>query len=230
MALTAISMIGGCAADADSRPPEEWLSLAYSGLAAMDQYHFAGSVSMGLDEAVMSKPQMFEGKVVDHEQLTIQSDEQTPVNWNPVDVLSKLSEANAGVSIIDEGVTETEAGPTKTLTIRVGEAPTITTKRWEGMLRQQFQEVAGSDIGKANASSNWKQIVEQSRKELDEMLSQLQATSQYEIVIDKQRLLPLKMEENTSFSYSRGGKPVKESRHTTVRFQKFEGAAGDSVQ
>src|SRR5690606_21599436 len=93
--LLAMLTLGGCAADADSRTPEEWLSLAYSGLAAMDQYHFTGSVSMGMDEAVMSRPQMFEGKVVAHEQLTIQSDEQTPISWNPVDVLSKLSEANA---------------------------------------------------------------------------------------------------------------------------------------
>ncbi|MDF2837724.1 MAG: hypothetical protein K0Q63_3364, partial [Paenibacillus sp.] len=145
LALAAFAIIGGCAADADSRQPEEWLSMAYSGLAAMDQYHFTGSVSMGLDEAVMSRPQMFEGKVVDHKQLTIQSDQsdaQTPINWNPVDVLSKLSEANAGVTIIDEGITETESGQSQTLTIQVVEDPGITTKRWEGMLRQQFQEVA----------------------------------------------------------------------------------------
>lgn len=230
MLLLTTLALGGCAADADSRSPEEWLSLAYSGLAAMDQYHFTGSVSMGMDEAVMSRPQMFEGKVVDHEQLTIQSDEQMPISWNPVDVLSKLSEANSGIAIVDEGITETEAGPTRTLTLLVEEQPEITTKRWEGMLRQQFQEVAGSDIGKSNASAEWNQIVDQSRVELDEMLSELLASSQYQVVIDKQRLLPLKMEEHTRFTYKRGGHSREESRQTTVRFQKFEGSAGNSVQ
>lgn len=228
--LLAMLTLGGCAADADSRSPEEWLSLAYSGLAAMDQYHFTGSVSMGMDEAVMSRPQMFEGKVVDHEQLTIQSDEQSPISWNPVDMLSKLSEANAGIDIIEEGITETEAGPSRTLTIQVTEEPEITTKRWDGMLREQFQEVAGSNIGKSNVSADWNQIVNQSRSELDEMLSELHASSRYQIVIDKQRLLPLKMEEHTRFEYKRGGNSIKESRQTTVRFQKFEGSAGDSVQ
>lgn len=220
----------GCAADADGRTPEEWLSLTYSGLAAMDQYHFTGSIRMGLDEGIKFKPQMFEGKVVGHQQLTIQSDEQNPVSWNPVDVLEKLNESNAGVKVIHEGVTETESGPAKTLTLQVVEKPEVTRQRWDGLLRQQFKDVAGGNIEAANVSADWKSIVLQSQKELEEMLSKLQATSRYEIVIDKQRMLPLKMEELTSFAYQRKGIPVKESRHTSVRFQRFEGSASESVQ
>ncbi|MHA6484619.1 hypothetical protein ACX1C1_22245 [Paenibacillus sp. strain BS8-2] len=228
-ALVAMFGVAGCAADADSRTPEEWLSMAYSGLAAMDQYHFTGSVSMGMDEAVMSKPQMFEGKVMNHEQLTVQSDETTPVNWNPVDVLAKLSSSNAGVEIIDEGMTETESGASQTLTIQVNEQSDITTKRWDSLLRQQFQEVAKSDLGRGSTSEDWRRIVSQSQEELNEMLAKLEVKSQYDIVIDKQRLLPLKMEEHTQFSYLRGGHPVSESRYTAIRFQRFEGSANEAV-
>ncbi|MDQ6420858.1 hypothetical protein RB620_15615 [Paenibacillus sp. LHD-117] len=228
--ILALYTISGCAAGADTRTPKEWLSLSYSGLAAMDQYHFTGSLSMGMDEGVMFKPQMFEGKVVNHHQLTIQSDEKDPISWNPVEVLSKLNQSNAGVKIVREGVMESETGSDKTLTIRVDELPKVTTERWDGLLRQQFNDVAGGPIESSNASAGKRRIVEQSKAELEEMLSRLQATAHYEIVIDKQRLLPLKMEETTSFAYTRNGRPVKESRQTSVRFQKFEGSVDGSVQ
>jgi DNA-binding LytR/AlgR family response regulator len=234
LTLTMSVAAAGCAADADHRSPEEWLSMAYSGLAAMDQYHFTGAISMGMNEELMFKPQMFEGKVTRHKQLTIQSDEQDPVSWNPVDVLGKLNDANAGVTIIHEGVTETESGAIKTLTIRVEEKSDVTTARWDSLLRQQFDDIAGvsgaDTLITLNVSEKRDTILAQSKKELEEMLSRLHATSRYDIVIDKQRLLPIKMEELTSFEYECGGTPIKESRHTSVRFEKFEGSAEDSVQ
>ncbi|RJE90584.1 hypothetical protein D3P07_00285 [Paenibacillus sp. 1011MAR3C5] len=216
--------LSGCSVPEAKRTPEQWLSLSYAGLAAMDQYAFSGSMSMGLEEGVMFKPQMFEGKVVNHHQLTIQSDKQDPLYWNPVEVLDSLNRSHESVEIIVSG--ERDASGADTLVLRAVEKRDAAKKRWTSVLVQELDQVTGEVVIKSGTGSEKrKEIVEQAKQELDAMLRSLEVRTEYEIVVDKQRMLPLKMEEITTFAYERNGRRLKENRHTSVRFQAFESSA-----
>lgn len=224
IALTGFAALMGCAGAAPNRTAEEWLSMSYSGLAAMDQYSFAGSMQIGMDEGVMFRPQMFEGKVVNHHQLTIQSDHQDPLYWNPVEVLKALNDSYETVEIVQQ--TEGEANNADTVTIRVREEETASKKRWSNSLRQGMEQLSGG-IVQGSASSNMKRqsLLEQATRELDGMLETLNVETEFDITIEKQRMLPLKMEERTLFAYTRNNRPIKENRQTTVRFEAFDGAS-----
>ncbi|REK76364.1 hypothetical protein [Paenibacillus paeoniae] len=214
----------GCSVVEMNRTPEEWLSLSYSGLAAMDQYAFSGSMSMGMEEGIMFKPQMFEGKVVNHHQLTIQSDKQDPLYWNPVEVLDSLNRSHESVEIVRSG--ERDSSGATTLVLRVVEKRDAAKNRWVGVLVQELEQVTGEVVITSGAgSAKRKEIAEQAKQELDAMLRSLEVHTAYEIVVDKQRMLPLKMEENTTFTYDRKDRKLQENRHTSVRFQAFESTA-----
>ncbi|WP_168121973.1 hypothetical protein [Paenibacillus sp. HB172176] len=215
----------GCTTDASKHTPEEWLSLSYSGLEAMDQYAFTGSTSMGLEGGVMFQPQTFEGRISNHEQLTIQSRQQGEHDWNPIEVLKTLNQSNQSVVISGEGADE--ASSTPILTLRVEEAPDVTKERWSARLKEELEQVAGSgrEAADEGARSNRDEVLDASRQELQAMLETLVCSSVYDITIDRRRLIPLKMEEKTSFQYIRAGHAMKESRHTTVRLQDFDGSA-----
>ncbi|RJX41034.1 hypothetical protein D3P09_03190 [Paenibacillus pinisoli] len=223
-ALLLAAGLAGCSGAQSNRTPEEWLSLSYAGLAAMDQYAFSGSTSMGMAEGVMFKPQTFEGKVVNHHQLTIQSDKQDPLYWNPVEVLDALNRSHESVEIVENGVRD-ENG-TDTLVLRAVEKRAAAKDRWTGMLKQELEKVTGEVIIESSgAGLKRKEAAEKAKQELDAMLRTLQVHTEYEITVDKQRMLPLKMEENTTFDYERNGRGMKENRHTSVRFQAFDGTA-----
>ncbi|MFF2887927.1 hypothetical protein [Paenibacillus sp. NPDC057967] len=223
-ALLLAAGLTGCSVSDRNRTPEEWLSLSYAGLAAMDQYAFSGSMSMGLEEGVMFKPQMFEGKVVNHHQLTIQSDKQDPLYWNPVEVLDSLKRSHESVEIAENGVRD--ASGADTLVLRAVEKRDAAKNRWTGVLKQELEQVTGEVIIESGSTSaKRKEVAEQAERELDAMLRSLEVRTEYEIVVDKQRMLPLKMEEKTTFNYERDGRKRRENRHTSVRFQAFDSTA-----
>lgn len=217
----------GCSGTATNRTPEQWLSLSYSGLAAMDQYAFTGSISMGMEEGVMFKPQLFEGKVVNHQQLTIQSDKQDPLYWNPVDVLGSLNRSHESVEIISDG--ERNENDVETLVLRAVEKKDAAKNRWTGVLVQELERVTGDVVIESGTlSAKRKQMADQAKQELDAMLHSLEVLTEYEIIINKKRMLPLKMEEKTTFIYERDGRQLKENRHTSIRFQAFESSAAQT--
>jgi hypothetical protein len=222
LVVMVFAIIMGCAGAAPKRTPEEWLSMSYSGLAAMDQYSFAGSMQIGMDEGVMFRPQMFEGKVVNHHQLTIQSDHQDPLYWNPVEVLKALNDSYETVEIVQPA--EGKATGTETITIRAKEKENASKKRWSNVLRQGMEQLTGGVIqGNSSKDAKRKEILEQATLQLDDMLSTLNVETEYDITIDKKRMLPLKMEERTSFAYTRNNRSIKENRQTSVRFEAFDG-------
>lgn len=224
LVLTGLAVMLGCAGAVQNRTPEDWLSKSYSGLAAMDQYSFAGSMQIGMDEGVMFRPQMFEGKVVNHHQLTIQSDHQDPLYWNPVEVLKALNDSYETVEIVQQ--TEGEGNNSDTITIRVREKESASKKRWSNTLRQGMEQLSGGIVqGSASNGTKRKALLEQAKQELDGILETLNVVTEYDIIIEKQRMVPLKMEERTSFAYTRNNRPIKENRQTTVRFEAFDGAA-----
>ncbi|MBH5316788.1 hypothetical protein I6N90_03050 [Paenibacillus sp. GSMTC-2017] len=219
----------GCMGTSRNRSPKEWLSLSYSGLAAMDQYAFTGSMSMGMGEGMMFKPQTFEGKIVNHHQLTLQSEQQDPLYRNPVDVLRSLNESHKAIEIIKDGTEESTAAGI--IVLRIWDDRNVVKKNWSKKLNEQLDQLAGNHlIAETVGGKEQKIVLEQSKIELNNMLDSLEVDSQYEIIIDKKKLIPLKLEEQTLFSYMRNGNPTKEYRHTNVRFQSFDGSvANDAI-
>lgn len=223
--LTCILTMPGCSQVGKKRSPEEWLSLSYSGLAAMDQYAFTGSMSIKTEDGLEFKPEVFEGKVVDHQQLTLQTNSEETLHWNPIQVLETLNNANEEVRLAN-GTYDPE-----TVTLIITEHSNITKQRWEQRLRQQLDQLGANMPSEGSPyRQEWKEELVRSRKQLDGMLASMQAVTEYELVIDRDRMLPLKMEEKTSFSYKYDEKPISEARHTTVRFQSFNGALSDTIQ
>lgn len=221
--ISIIAGLLGCAGITPNRTPEKWLSLSYSGLAAMDQYTFTGSMSMGMEEGVMFKPQMFEGKVVNHHQLTIQSDQQDPLYWNPVEVLEALNKSHDTIEIIQDG--ERDASGVQSLLLRVQEKPNSSKEKWVNALSKGLKQLSGETIiGSKQSEHKRKELLEDAARELEGMLDTLKVQTEYDILIDKKKMIPLKMEERTLFYYTRDRRSVKENRHTTVRLQSFDGS------
>lgn len=217
-----------CGRGAGDRTPEEWLSLAYSGLASTDQYAFTGSMSIKTAAGLEFKPEIFEGKVVDHKQLTVQTSSQEPLRFNPVQVLQSLNETNEEVTIENGG-----AGK-DTITLHITEKSEASTEKWKQRLRGELDRI-GEDAGLAPSAGSgqkdeWTKELDRSKRQLEDMLSTLQAYTEYELVIDRDRLLPLSMDERTSFRYAYKSKPASEERQTTVRFQSFDGSTSATVQ
>lgn len=227
LSLVIASMVSlcGCGRVGNQRSPEEWLSLSYSGLAATDQYAFTGSISLKTADGLEFKPEIFEGKVVDHQQLTVQTNSEDPLHWNPVQVLDALNTANEEVRLVNDTYDP------ETVTLHITEDSNVSKDRWEQRLHQQLDQLGANAPTKDNPYHlEWSEELTRSRKQLDVLLTSLQAVTEYELVIDRDRLLPLKMEEKTVFSYMHQGKPISEARHTIVRFQSFNGASSDAVQ
>jgi len=215
----------GCGTVGDHRSPEEWLSLSYSGLAATDQYDFTGSMSIKTEGGLAFKPEVFEGKVVDHHQLTLQTNSQETMHWNPVKVLETLNQSNDEVRIVND------SKDAETVTLLITENANVSKEKWEQRLRQQLDQLGTNmPAGDQPFHQEWMDEMTRSRAQLDAMLSTLHATTEYELVIDRTKLLPLKMEEKTSFQYTYNKRPFSESRYTTVRFQSFNGALSNTVQ
>ncbi|MHA7963672.1 hypothetical protein ACX93W_05945 [Paenibacillus sp. CAU 1782] len=208
---------------AERRTPQEWLSLSYSGLAALDEFSFAGSLTMGMNEGVMYKPQTFEGKVVDHRQLTLQAQGQHTLYGNPADVLDRLNRSNDGVAIDSSGQGDGEFPAEDIVWLKVKEKPNETTERWRQHLRAGMADLKGTDLTAASrdTASLKEQTLQQANEELEGMLATLTATSVYDIGIHRIKLLPLKIVENTEFVYKRNGVPMEETRYTSIRFQHF---------
>lgn len=217
--------IAGCGNVGKHRSPEDWLSLSYSGLAATDQYDFTGSMSIKTDGGLAFKPEVFEGKVVDHQQLTLQTNSQETMHWNPVKVLETLNQSNDEVRIVSGSNDE------ETVTLLITENAKVSKEKWEQRLRQQLDQLGANMPSKDKPfHQEWMEELARSRSQLDAMLSTMQAATEYELVIDRTKLLPLKMEEKTSFQYTYNKRPFFESRYTTVRFQSFNGALSNTVQ
>lgn len=225
MAVVALTMLCSCGSMADRRTPEKWLSLAYSGLAAMDQYEFTGSLSVKAAGGAVMKPETFEGKVIDHKQLTVQTASQEPLHWNPVQLLETLNRENKNV-VIANGTVNAD-----TVTLLITEDESVSKRRWENLLIQQVNQVTlNSPTEEGQYKEEWEHELTRSRNQLNEMLSSMQVMTNYELVIDKNRLLPLKMDEKTIFNYKHGKQLVSEERHAAVRFQSFDGSSSHTVQ
>ncbi|WP_424765888.1 hypothetical protein [Paenibacillus sp. sgz302251] len=220
-----VMLLYGCSIGAAKRSPEEWLSLSYSGLAATDQYAFTGSTSMKTADGLEFKPETFQGKVVDHQQLTVQTSNKEPLHWNPLQVLESLNNSNAEVRLIND------PNNPETVTLHITEKPAVSKEKWKKRLLEQLDQLGTNEpSGETPYKEDWLKELARSRKQLENRLASMQAKTEYELIIDRNRILPLKMDEKTVFSYINNGRKATEERFTTVRFQAFDGTPSGTIQ
>jgi len=224
VALLALPLTG-CSGLNKDRSPEEWLSLSYAGLTGVDQYMYTGSLRIFAENGIEFVPQTFEGKVIDHKQLNIQTSSEDPLLMNPVKALERLSRANSGAKVVTKEQTR------GSVTLLITESGEASHAEWSALLNQRMEQLADKGpLEEGKYKEEWNKEFAASKEQLDEMLRSLTAETTYELVIDRNRLLPLKLEEHTLFNYSYKDQPRSENRHTSVRFQSFDGAASKAVQ
>lgn len=221
--ITVLMLLASCSGFMN-RTPEKWLSLSYVGLTSIDQYAYTGSLQITTANGIEFIPQTFEGKVVDHQQLNVQTDGDDPLLLNPIKVLEHLSKSNS------VKVTEKEQ-TSNTVTLLVEESGAEAKEQWSELLRQKLRELANkSPLVDGEYKQQYDRELAASSEQLEAMLQTLSTQTNYELVIDRNRMLPLKLEEHTTFSYEYKGQPKSENRLSNVRFQSFDGSASKTVQ
>jgi len=224
-----MTVFAGCGVINSKLEGHDWISLAYAGLESTDHYEFTGSTSIEVDGNSTIKPFTFQGKVTDHNQLTVQSSSEQSQYSHPSQMMRQLKLEAGQATIVEKGVdTETNAS---TIKIKVDQQSESAKKRWEQQLKEQLQELKASlPTDSSEHAKQWQEELRRSEEQLDAMLGTLKVNSSIAVVIDTSRMLPLRLNEYTEFQYERDGKPMKELRRTVVHLHSFDGRASNTMQ
>ena len=228
-AVTAVALLAGCSTHSENRSPKELLSLAVSGLTGVDHYRFEGSTGISV-KGGGEKPVTFQGTVKDHNDIKVQtsSNAKLPGIGHPLELLKDI-EASARST---ELVTERSGNRTAVLHIDADEAKA--KKQWSDRIRGEFarleqqvpamprsavkQAGAGKDPRQAAFEREWKDELARSRSKLDRMLKTLKVKSSYTLIVDRTKLLPIRLQEHTELRYTADGAEQQELRKTDMRF------------
>ncbi len=225
-----VLLLSGCGLFTANLEAEDWLSLSYASLEAMDNYEFSGSTVIELSGATVSKPITFQGKVNDHRKLSVQSTSEQSQYTHPSQILRLLKQYNGNGAEVSEQETDSETGASL-IKVTMRENKEDAQLRWSEQLRNQLNESITDEPEQGTAqAAAWTNELEKSKRELEEMLKTLQVDSVIDVWIDVRSILPVKLHENTQFTYLRDGEQVDESRKTVVRIHSFDGRSGETVQ
>ena len=227
--ICCMTVFAGCGAMNSKLEGSDWISLAYAGLESTDHYEFTGSTSIEVEGNSILKPFTFQGKVTDHNQLTVQSSSEQSQYSHPTQMMRQLKLDAGKATIIEKGVdSKTNVS---TIKIKVDQQSERAKKRWEQQLKEQLQELkAALPSDSPEHTKQWQEELSRSEEQLNAMLNTLQVSSSIAVVIDTARMLPLKLNEYTEFQYERDGKPMKELRRTIVHLHSFDGRASNTMQ
>lgn len=201
-----------------SRPPEEWLNLSIAGLAGTDQYAFSGQTTVSTAEGWSYAPLTFEGHIEEHTKLHAKNEDGEELQWSPIELLEKVKNADKQVSI------DHAKSTADTVALHVQLNDQEANKLWKEQLQEEMNKLASNAPLEDGAYKNaWTKELNDSRKTMDKMLKNLQAKSQYDVLIDRNSLIPLKLTEHTTFQYSLSGVDKQEKRDTSVTFDSFDG-------
>ncbi|SFE13764.1 hypothetical protein SAMN04487969_101255 [Paenibacillus algorifonticola] len=219
--LACTAWLSGCMDVADKRTPEQWLSLSAAGLAATDTYSFSGSTSIIGADGWSYTPRRFSGEVVNHEQVKSyaataadQSESRTPA-----ELLKELQQSTNKVSI------QTAATAEGHIVLQAAVDKMAAKRRWEQRLTAEMAALASqAPAAEGELRQEWLRTYETSHQELQQMLSTLEVDGQYKLTIDRSRLVPLQLEEQTIFAYQKQGKRIMEKRTTNISLSAFDGS------
>ncbi|MCM3626345.1 hypothetical protein M3194_03040 [Paenibacillus glycanilyticus] len=201
-----------------SHPPEEWLNLSIAGLAGTDQYAFSGQTTIYTAEGFATAPRTFKGHIEEHTRLHAQGDDGEELEWSPIELLQKVKNANKKVSFNEA------ASSADTVALHVVLNDKDANKLWKEQLQQEMNKLAAkAPLEEGAYKTAWMKEFNDSRKQMDNMLKSLQVQSQYDVLIDRGSLVPLKLKEHTIFHYSLSGQDKQEKRDTNVSFDSFDG-------
>lgn len=219
--LACTAWLSGCMDVADRRTPEQWLTLSAAGLAATDKYSFSGSTSIIGADGWSYTPQRFSGEVLNHEQIRSYAGTAADqsASRTPAELLKELQQSTNKVSI------QTETTAEGHLVLHAALDKGAAKKRWEKRLTAEMAALASRAPSAEGAlRQEWLRTYEASHQELKQMLASLEVDGQYELTIDRSRLVPLKLEEQTTFAYQKQGKRIMEKRTTNISLSAFDGS------
>ncbi|MUT66785.1 hypothetical protein [Paenibacillus sp. NEAU-GSW1] len=228
--LMTATLLAGCASLAPNRTPEEWLKLSIAGLTATDNFIYKGQTTVSTADGWSYAPSSFEGKIVGHEQLKAQFSDDS-FDWSPVKQLEDFQNGKKHIQFANDiGNSDADAKtPGVQIMLHILEDGTEAKERWSRRLKEELEALkTDAPAGDTAIRKEWLQQLEHSQKQLKRWLDTLQVSSNYDLIIDQSKLIPLSMKEHTVFTYRNGQKERKESRNTIVEFSSFDGSASMS--
>ena len=215
------------------RSPEELFKLTVSGLSAVQQYGFTATSTM---DGAREKRE-FRGVVKEHDQLQLLAAGTDGQEWlgqrnadavrslNPEGLMSWLLGHKADVTL-DES--RSNAG---TVLLIIRQDPEQAASMWRSRLQDKWQAVRAeqpqnSDVWPRLNDSQRKQFAAEWNAELDSssaqwrsMMDSLSADSQYELVINRSRLIPISLKEHSQLHYLTGKTASTEVADMDFHFQ-----------
>ncbi|MBW7474203.1 hypothetical protein K0T92_05560 [Paenibacillus oenotherae] len=226
--VAVLAIIAGCGAPSDDKTAEELLSLSIAGLSGIDHYTFSGVTGIAIADGSMPKPTTFEGTVEEHHRIQMKRGREpgTAPMGSPYELLEQIQAGASSVVVVPS-----KSG-SRTAVLRVEMDRTAALREWRERLRSDFDKVIhGTGTGmsaegkaarmmQANKGAvlerEWQREINRSRRKLEEMLRTLDVQTAYTLVIDRKRMVPLRLQEQTVLHYEAGGEGHQESRETDI--------------
>lgn len=210
-------LLSGCGSDGQ-RSPADLLRLTVSGLSAREQYTFNGE-SVGTLEAGEEKT-VFIGTVQRHDGLKLKqvggvtllssgSDRLGDDGYNPSALLEGLLRHKAAVKL-DEA--RSDSG---TACLIVTPRKEQSQRLWRERLDKQWK---GVQTLRAAHKSGLKSLGEQ---DWSVRMNTLQARTEYVLLVDRHRLVPISLTENSTLTYNAKDSIKEEKRRIAFQFHGF---------
>ncbi|MFB9330590.1 hypothetical protein ACFFSY_31995 [Paenibacillus aurantiacus] len=221
--LTGISQAGCGGQPLMVKEPKELLRLSVSGLAGIDVYRFSGESGVK-DGGSMKEVVRFGGQVEHHDQIRLEAASARQIEQYAVrDPMAYLKQVQAEAQRTELEQVESN---TRSTVLLIHADPELARNRWVRTLSAKWEDTGqfGAkklDKNQVSHSLPGKKDVEirASRNLLEEMVQSLSVDTTYRLVIDRKKLLPGKLTENTVLHYKRAGRPYSESRQLTLEIK-----------
>ena len=203
-----------------SHSPQEWVTLANSGLSGRDNYTYHAQIETGVYNNIKLNMASFNGEVHSHNEYTISGEDIDATLLHPAKYMDIINQEGNQVQFADHSIDQV----TKSLQVLVKEKEDSATNRWKTLIQQQFAQVklSAENNEKELSTEQYeqsKQLLQQSEQKLNEMLTDLNVQSSFVLTIDTVDAVPLKIEEHAVLSYTKDGKPFSEYRNSSVNLQ-----------
>ncbi|UVI27862.1 hypothetical protein [Paenibacillus spongiae] len=227
--IIGVAALSGCQSTVRDKSPQEMLSLTVAGLAAVDRYTFTGTTSIYGADMGAAQPITFQGSVEDHKRIQVKSNkdnEDIQITRQPFNLLKHIEATAATTELVAANSGE------RTAVLRIVPDKAASRRTWIKKQNEAFERLvkddeladgAGRKLSlKAGNRMSYEQEradeISRSRKQLAEMLNTLNVDTTYQLIIDRKRLLPLKLHEHTVLQYKADGKNQREERKSELIF------------